>query len=307
MNEKRLEKIPTKGPFYIFKSCLTNDTYPGVDASTRAILKKLNIKFADTSEQTCCGGYIYFSSLSDLETMLATVARNFNVIEKIAPNVLVLCNACFNTFYHFENLTRKDPALMKRVNKTLAKINRKYSGNVEFWHIAEFIYKLKDKIKDKIEVPLNGTRIATHYGCHYAISCSDIFLDDPKNPMFLDELIEFFGGTAVQYKEKNLCCGGGWISRYTNRDMSLQVTRRKIDSFIEEDVDMILVICPFCLNVFDRAQTELETLELLERRIPVLHITQLVALLLGGDPYKTLGIQAHTTTPRPLLEKLKIL
>ncbi len=307
MNEKRLEEIPTEGPFYIFKSCLTNDTYPGIDASTRAILKKLGIKLVDTDEQTCCGGYVYFSSLSSLETMLATVARNFSVIEELASDVLVLCNACFNTFNYFETVIREKPTLMRQTNKILTKISRRYNGNIRFWHIAEFIYKIKDKIKENIQLSLNGARIAVHYGCHYAVSCSDIFLDDPKNPMFLDELVESLGATPIHYKEKNLCCGGGWISRYTNRDLSLQVTRRKIDSFIEEDADMILVICPFCLNIYDRAQTELETLELLKRRIPVLHLTQLIALLMGFDPYTTIGIQSHTTTPRPLLEKLEVL
>ncbi|MFX1487075.1 MAG: CoB--CoM heterodisulfide reductase iron-sulfur subunit B family protein [Promethearchaeota archaeon] len=307
MNEKRLEEIPTKGPFYIFKSCLTNDTYPGIDASTRAILRKLRIGLVDTDDQTCCGGYVYFSSLSGLETMLATVARNFSIIEELTSDVLVLCNACFNTFNHFETVTRENPSLMRRINKILARIDRRYNETIRFWHIAEFIYKIKDKIKENIQVPLNGTRIAIHYGCHYTISCSDVFLDDPKNPMFLDELVESFGATPVHYKEKNLCCGGGWISRYTNRDLSLQVTRRKIDSFIEEDADMILVICPFCLNIYDRAQTELETLELLKSRIPVLHLSQLVALLLGHDPYTTLGIQSHTTSPRPLLEKLGVM
>ena len=305
INGERLEKIPVNGPFYVFKSCVSSNVYPGIEACTRKILESLGISVVDTDQQTCCSGFTYFATISPEDTFLATVARNFSVIEEVASDMLVICNACFSVLHYFENITEDFPDLKVKIDEVLSKIDRKYEeGKVKFWHIAEFIYKVREELTRQIKFKLNGLKIAVHYGCHYLRSCPEVAIDNPESPTFLEEVVETFGGTPVNYKEKDLCCGSGWIQRYTARDLSLQITARKIESIIKEDADLILVVCPFCLAVLDNAQVELETFELLETRIPVLHLTQLIALLLGYDPDETLGVQLHTTPVTPFIEKL---
>ncbi len=305
INEERLEKIPLEGPLYIFKSCVSSNVYPGIEACTRKILESLGISVVDTDQQTCCGGLTYFTTISSEDTFLATVARNFSVIEEIASDMLVICNTCFNALHYFEKITEDFPNLKVKVNEVISKIGRNYNeGKVRFWHIAEFIYKAKDELARKIKFKLNGLKIAVHYGCRYLRACQEVAIDNPESPTFLEEVVETLGGTPVKYKEKDLCCGSGKMQRYTARDLSLQITARKIESIINEDADLILVVCPSCLAVLDNAQMELEILERLDSRIPVLHITQLIALLLGFDPNETLGIQVHTTPVTPFIEKL---
>jgi heterodisulfide reductase subunit B len=69
------------------------------------------------------------------------------------------------------------------------------------------------ELKKFIKQPLNGLRIAPHYGCHY-IKPSDIYegFDSPFHPHSLDKLIEITGATSLQYSEKLQCCGGGILA-----------------------------------------------------------------------------------------------
>ena len=76
-------------------------------------------------------------------------------------------------------------------------------------HGGEFLYRLRERIKDIIKRDLNGTRIAVQYGCHYLNSHPDYIISDPENPSFVESMIDLFGGVPVEYQEKTLCCGSG--------------------------------------------------------------------------------------------------
>jgi heterodisulfide reductase subunit B len=43
-----------------------------------------------------------------------------------------------------------------------------------------------------------------------------------------------------------------------------------------------------------------------EKDIPVLNISELIALLLGADPYKVVGLDLHGVPIEPLLKKIGI-
>ena len=57
---------------------------------------------------------------------------------------------------------------------------------------------------------------------------------------------------------------------------------------------------------FDRYQPKIE--EKLDTKFNIFHlnIAQFLALAMGADPYKVLGIQTHTVPIEPLLDKLGI-
>ena len=65
-------------------------------------------------------------------------------------------------------------------------------------------------------------------------------------------------------------------------------------------------MCPNCHLQFDRYEKVIQNQTNHKKHMAVLNIAQLVALYMGADPYKVLGIQTHTIRVEPLLDKLGI-
>ncbi|MBU4547815.1 MAG: heterodisulfide reductase subunit B, partial [Euryarchaeota archaeon] len=50
-----MKKIPYEN-ILLFKSCLVNVEYPGVESSTRYIFDKLGVEYRVDPDQSCCTG-----------------------------------------------------------------------------------------------------------------------------------------------------------------------------------------------------------------------------------------------------------
>ena len=84
--------------------------------------------------------------------------------------------------------------------------------------------------------------------------------------------------------------------------LSLPHTKIKLDSLNESKPDAVLVVCPYCLAQLDRMQQKLNYRKIGNYDVPVIHITQLVALALGVD-IKILGLGAHAISFKKFLKK----
>ena len=126
---------------------------------------------------------------------------------------------------------------------------------------------------------LNGLRVAPHYGCHFLRPRKHRSVD-----RVLHEIVYAIGGEPVDYREENTCCGAGGGVRSAEKELSLKYTLRKIESMREARVDCLVSPCIFCHLQFDVGQRELYEKRIIDRVIPVVHITQLVGLALGLKP-----------------------
>jgi heterodisulfide reductase subunit B len=70
--------------------------------------------------------------------------------------------------------------------------------------------------------------------------------------------------------------------------------------------DFVITNCPGCQVHLDKQQWAIKELTGKEYFIPVLTYMELAGLLLGWDPYETVGIQFHTVPVEPLLDKIGI-
>ena len=64
-------------------------------------------------------------------------------------------------------------------------------------------------------------------------------------------------------------------------------------------------MCPNCQVQLDRFQPAVERKYNTKLNIANLSIAQMIAIGMGGDPYKVAGIQTHTVPVEPILKKLK--
>jgi heterodisulfide reductase subunit B len=270
----------------LFTGCIAPLRYPGVESATREVLNKLGVKFVDLNGASCCPAPGVIKSF-DQKTWLALAARNLALSEEKKADLLTICNGCYGTLFDAAHILNGDEKTRKSVNELMA---RKYNGTVKVRHLVEFLYKdvgldaIKSHVKNKQNID-----VAVHYGCHFLKPSKLRKLDNPERPRILDDLVEALGAKSVNYRDKAACCGAGGGVRARNPDVALAMTKRKLESMNAAGVKYIVQPCPFCHLQFDRGQEELKW----ANRIPVLHISQLMALAFGVDKAK-LGFSAHT-------------
>ncbi len=303
INSERFEKIPKNGPFFLFRSCMVNEFYPAIETAFKRILDVLNIEYYESDDQICCGGV--FSNFEPELSTAAIAAQNFSVIEKFSDLILVNCNECFSSLQKAKEFF-EDPENKSKVDEIFKNLNLSFKNSVEIFHVTEFIYKNLDEIKKNLKLDLNKTKIATFTGCHWLKTHKDIALDNPENPTILDEIVERLGGIAAQYTEKTLCCGMGYIQKIIHPNLSLEISFKKLKSIDYVKPDLILTICPNCMSVLDAAQIQIEIEKDIEYHIPVIHLTQLIGLCMGLDPFKELALDLNHIDISPFLKKLDL-
>jgi heterodisulfide reductase subunit B len=272
----------------LFVGCIAPLRYPGIESSTREILKALGVDFGELPGASCCPAPGVMRSFSQ-DTWLAIGARNLAIAEKHGMDIITICNGCFGSLFDVAHILHENPKKLEEVNKVLKEVGLHYSGHTKVRHFAEFFYRDigLDKLKTHIKNPQSGISAAVHYGCHFLKPSNIKGLDDPERPKMLDELVEITGAKSVPYKDKNMCCGAGGGVRARAPDTAMKMTTEKLDNVKKAGANAIIDVCPFCHLQYDVGQAQLKRPD-----FPVLHLSQLYGLAFGIDKAK-LGLEAH--------------
>jgi len=310
---KRFTKTPDTpridGGVLLFRSCLVSAEYPGVEASTKWLFERFGIEYIVDPEQTCCTGLGYYSDLIPIQTTVALAARNACVaVDGDHPVMSYLCSTCYAINKKARNIL--DVADYRRqTNDVLAKIGRQYddrvSGTVEHKHVLDVIWGAHESVPGLVRRRLDGVKVATHPACHYCKVFPDETMGDNENFMVPEELLTPAGAVPTgAYNEKTLHCGAGFRQRFVNPSISLAVTQQKLRRLAEEQVDVLVHMCPNCHVQYDRYHDIIAASSGEEYPFVHLHVQQLLALALGADPEKVVGVQSHTQDVEPFLERI---
>lgn len=304
MKEKKALVTP-KDRFYLFKSCTTGSLYPGVEAATKYVLDKIGAHYTDDPEQSSCGGFAVFSGMMPFETSLALNARNLSLAAGTDdPNVLCLCPACYSSLKNCKKLLGKDEELEARTRGILRQIGRDYDISPNVSQASEVYLARPKDLKAKALYSLSGIRAVTHHGCHY----TNIFFDEVmsgtfEQPTVLDDILDGFGCEVRDYTERALCCGMGFHHMLAGDSYRAPILRRKYASIAEAEPDIIVTQCASCTYTLDHNQVS--SGKGLLKDVPVMDISELLALLLGADPLEV-GLDMHAVSVESLLEKIGI-
>ncbi|MDP3486219.1 MAG: ferredoxin:CoB-CoM heterodisulfide reductase subunit HdrB [Methanobacteriaceae archaeon] len=308
-----MKNIPDKN-ILLFKSCMVNVEYPGVESSTKYIFDKLGIEYAIDPKQSCCTGLGFYYDLFDQVSTSALAARNIALARKSGhENIVTLCSTCYAILKKSINLLNSNEKARDEINGILERAglsDMKYnegdlSSENNVFHMVEILYSKVDEIAPLIKKDFSDIRIASHHACHYCKVYPDHAITGARNPMILDEMAKAFGGNVVDwYDFKKATCGAGFSQRFANRDLSVSATADKLLA-LEGEADMLLHMCPNCQMQLDRYQPVVE--KEIGRKLNLVHLSvaQMAALGMGADPYKVLGIQTHSVPVEGLLEKIK--
>lgn len=299
---ERIGEVPDK--LFLFRSCTGSMEYPGTENAVKEVLKILGVEVVMDPDQTCCSGYILTCSGYTPEPSLAITARNLALVEqRYGVDTYVFCNGCFGYNSELSHILKHNPDYMNMANKLIAQWGYNYQGKTRIFHVQELYSLLLDRIKEKVVRPLNGLRVASHYGCHYLAQQYGI-LDDGDLPAFHEEIIRVLGGEPVFYKERRMCCGYAVGRGFTHKENIVQPhLARKFDSAREEGVELLTTTCPGCNVALDREQPSLAERGFGPYNIPVIDLGQLIGIALGVPVWK-LGFNANTTPLDGVLNKL---
>jgi heterodisulfide reductase subunit B len=133
------------------------------------------------------------------------------------------------------------------------------------------------------------------YGCKLYKS------PDSKFVSYFDEIIDTLGVNAIEYGAEKLCCGFP-LSLYSLDQAMEERAKFKLDKMHEAKVDCIVTACPGCFDVLEKAQLLLKR-HGLQYQIPMLSLTELMALSLGFKPQE-IGVDTHRVKTKSLIAKL---
>lgn len=282
-----------------FPGCSTEATAIGLGLSVQAIAKPLDMELTELEDWTCCGSTPY-GSLDKLES-ICVAARNLALVEKTGLDLVTPCSSCFITLYEANLRLKKDPQLMKRVNKALAVANLAYHGNVRVRDLIEVLFNdiTPEVIASKVQRRLDGLKVAPYYGCQ--LVRPGYGFDDPESPQSLDRIVASLGAEAVPYPLKNRCCGGSLI--ISEESLVLGLINKLLSNAVENGAQCIATPCPLCQINLDAYQSKVNSQFKTNYNLPVFFVTQLIGLALGIEA-KSLGLDTNIVSPNRVLGQI---
>jgi heterodisulfide reductase subunit B len=267
-----------------------------MEFAIRETLPKLDIELVDLEGASCCPDPIYFKS-KDKMSWLSIAARNLSLAEDLGVDVVTNCSGCTATLSETYYLLHEDPELKEKVNRRLARIGRTYKGTSRVRHIATVARDEAgyEKIKDSVTRPLEGLKVAIHYGCHLLKPSQIMNVDNPDDPEVLEKLVRAIGAEPVRHRNWYLCCG----KACQNEDIPNNMMHDLLGAVHDEKPDILGMICPTCFGQFDHGQMKVSKLFGDDYHTPPVYYFQLLALA-QGIPYDDLGFQKQRFKPTVL-------
>ena len=226
-----------------------------------------------------------------------------------------MCSTCYAILKTSAKILNEKDDIRDEINRRFREKGLDYlqytKGDIDpvndITHVLDVLFYLKDKLPALKKIDLSGINIATHHGCHYYKVHYDDSICDVRNPNVIDEVCEAMEAPTIGwYDHKRRHCGCGFRQRYANKELSMAATVEKFESLYNNDVDLLIHMCPNCQVQFDRYQHIIAKKTGHTYKMVHLNISQAVALYMGANPYKVLGIQTHTERVEPLLDKLGV-
>jgi heterodisulfide reductase subunit B len=292
----------TSEKYGYFLGCVMPAKMPWAEKSTMLVAKHLGLDFNYIKETLCCVRPGPWKTI-DPDAWLTLTGQNLALAEKQGVTLVDTCNGCWQTHYEVWEELREEPEKMEMVQRHLVKNGIQYSGTGKVKHFLQVLYEDVgiDTVKSMVKRPLN-IKVMRHVGCHARKLGNDVL------PRYFDELLKATGAQIIETPYDMMCCGllvyfaDPKISIYRNVFKKFKVAQ-------DLDVDAVVLICSGCYDQFERGTKILTTEgdpagELKSFEIPMVHLSELLALSFGYKP-EDFGMDVfRTTSPSDLIAKI---
>ncbi|MCX8103462.1 MAG: CoB--CoM heterodisulfide reductase iron-sulfur subunit B family protein [Candidatus Bipolaricaulota bacterium] len=278
--------------------------YPGCTLSSSArpyrrslewVWQRLGIEMKELPGWTCCGATSAHALNRDLAYALP--ARNLAIAQGLGDELVVACSACYSRL-KIAQKALENSRIRERVMKTLG---RPLDGRVQIKNILEVLSEHAPRIQKEKTKAIEGLQVACYYGCLATRIPRVQGFDDREHPTMMERLVSAAGATTLDWPAKTSCCGASFS--VIHEAIALKMCSQILEMARRCGADVLVTSCPFCQYNLDWAQWTRSRTDSQAPKIPVLFITQLVGLALGGSERDVMlgsNLTPHPCSPLPL-------
>ncbi len=285
-----------------YPGCSLHGTAEEYDESTQMVCEALGIELEELKDWSCCGATSAHATNDKLAVALA--ARNLALAEESRNETLIVpCSACYQRLKVADARIRNDQQLGVEMAELTGK---SYSGKLQVLQIIQLLARpeMLQKVAEKITRPLKDLRTVCYYGCLTVRPPKYTKVADYEDPMFMDTLVETAGADNRFWSYKTECCSAGLAM--ARSDVTKRLAGTLLSMADEAEAECVVVSCPMCHANLDTRQTALLAEKKIPKKMPILYVTELLALAMGIKEVEDL-LPKHLVDPRPLLSSKGLL
>lgn len=269
-----------------YPGCSLTGSSREYNESLLAISKEAGIELVEITDWNCCGATAAHNLNRELSVSLP--ARNLALAELDEMEELVVpCAACYNRLVMTQHELKEDAALLTVISE---KLQIPLKNNIKILNVLQFLEKhILPRLDELVKKPLTHD-VACYYGCLLVRPQKVMKADRFEDPMGMDVIMQKLGAKAIDWPFKTECCGAGFSVSKT--EIVGELSGKIVRSAVDRGAKAIVVACPMCHSNLDMRRPAIESYLKRKVDIPVIYITQAIALAMGLTP-KQAGIQRH--------------
>jgi len=258
------ERIPAQGAVRkrvgLLTGCVQRVLFSGVNAATARVLAAEGCEVIIPREQSCCGALGVHAGLE--EQALEFARKLIDTFERARVDTIVINAAgCGSTMKEYGHLLRNDPEYAERAKVFAAKCK----------DISEVLAELEPRAPRH---PL-ALRVAYHDSCH--LQHAQGISSQPRQVLKTIPKLEI-----LEIADAAICCGSAGIYNLVQPDTAAQLGDMKVKNCLSTGADLVVSANPGCLVQISSA------LKRAGKRVPVLHMIELMDAAIQGTPSKEL-------------------
>lgn len=264
--------------YLYYPGCSLEGTAAEYDRSTRALFQALGVELAEIKDWTCCG-----ASAAEAESELLSFvlpARNLAIAESMDDSIgdiLVPCSACYLNLKRAAEETRKDPALLSRVNEALEPEGLKLQGKKRVRHLLDVLASDIGAagLAAHIQLDMEKFSVAPYYGCQ-CLRPYKVF-DDPEVPTSMETLILATGASVHKWHVAARCCGASLMN------IQPKIAQEMVAAILAgaQGADAIVTVCPMCQMNLEGYQNQISRSAHKDLHRSILYLPQFLGLAMG--------------------------
>jgi len=287
--------------FAYFPGCVSKGACKELYDSTAIVARLLGIELVELKNASCCGAGVIEEKNQKLADSLN--ARNLAMAESMGLPMLTHCSTCQGVFSKANKKLKENPDYRATINNIIGHDGYSYQGTTDvrhlLWVLAQDVGV--DELKRRVVRPLKGLKLTAFYGCYLLRPSSTMKFENPHYPTSMEDIFTALGAEPIFYPGRLKCCG--FPISMMNREASFRMAGGNLLEAKGLGADAMVTPCPLCHLNLDSRQPEVAGFLKQKIDLPVLHLSQLVALALGASP-KELKMERHIVDTTPFLHKL---
>jgi heterodisulfide reductase subunit B len=269
-----------------YPGCSLTGSSREYNESLLAIAKEAGIELCEINDWNCCGATAAHNLNKELS--LSLPARNLALAELEGIKELVVpCAACFSRLVMTQHELNESIEIKTQIEE---KLQIPMKNGVNILNVLQFLDKyIAPRLNELVKNPLNYD-VACYYGCLLVRPQSVMKAERFEDPMSMDVMMQKLGARPIDWPFKTECCGAGFS--VSKPDIVGELSGKIVRGAVNRGAKAIVVACPMCHANLDMRRPAIERYLNMKIDIPVLYITQAIALAMGLTPRQA-GISRH--------------